>query len=287
VTDLTIMNGGRRVAVSTFGSADAQPLIFLHGVSMSRDTWEEIASQLMDRFNVWTLDFRGHGHSDWTPSYALADYQSDAEALLEHISRPTTVIGHSLGGCVAGLIAQDGHPHMCGAILEDPPWFLGERAEWDRTAFPRLFAIITERQATWRKGNAPLSIYLDFLANAPLPNGATAKDFVSARHLLSHASALQRQDLRCWGEADEGVTGSALTAIDTSRPFLRPVMVIRGEDRLGAAFPDKHCDRLQAVNPVTDIVQYLGCGHHMHRMIGFEQRFAEDVLRFISYVDPV
>lgn len=151
---------------------------------------------------------------------------------------------------------------MCGAILEDPPWFLGERAKWDRTAFPRLFAIITERQETWRRGNAPLSICLDFLANAPLPNGATTKDFVSARHLLSHASALQRQDLRCWGEADEGVTGSALTAIDTSRPFLRPVMVIRGEDRLGAAFLDKHCDRLQAVNPVTDIVQYLGCGHH-------------------------
>lgn len=282
VTDLTIMNGERRLAVSTFGSADAAPLLFLHGVSMSRDTWEESAARLVDRFNIWTLDFRGHGHSDAASSYALADYKSDAQAVLERIARRTILVGHSLGGCVAGLIAQEGHPLVRGVVLEDPPWFLGESAEWERTFFPRLFAIITERQAAWRKANDPLETYLAFLANAPLPDGGTAKDVISARHLLSHASALQRQDSRCWGEPGEPVTGRALAAIDTSRPFLCPSLLIRGEERLGAAFLDAHCARLAMVSPDAEIVQYAGCGHHMHRMRAFEERFAEDVRRFAS-----
>ncbi len=103
MTDISLENDGVNLALSAYGPADAEPLLFLHGMSLSRDTWEDIAFRLMGRLRVWILDFRGHGHSDRASSYEIRDFLSDAETALTAIGRPTIVVGHSLGGCIAGL----------------------------------------------------------------------------------------------------------------------------------------------------------------------------------------
>ena len=120
MTDITLDNRGTKLAASVYGAADAEPLLFLHGLSLCRDTWEEIALRLMSRHQVWTLDFRGHGHSDRASSYELADYISGAEKILGAIGRPTIIVGHSLGGCVAGVLAQGGHTNVCRT--HHPQW---------------------------------------------------------------------------------------------------------------------------------------------------------------------
>jgi pimeloyl-ACP methyl ester carboxylesterase len=91
MTDITIINGSTKLAASIYGPPDAEPILFLHGISLSRDTWEEIAQRLSSGYRVWTLDFRGHGHSDRASSYELADYMSDAETALAAIGRPAIV----------------------------------------------------------------------------------------------------------------------------------------------------------------------------------------------------
>jgi len=64
MTDITLNNGGMKLAASIHGPPNGEPVIFVHALSMSHDTWDEIAAQLSDRYQIWTLDFRGHGHSD-------------------------------------------------------------------------------------------------------------------------------------------------------------------------------------------------------------------------------
>jgi len=88
MTDIAIANGNIKLAASVYGVDKADPILFLHGISLSRDTWEETASRMSSEFCVWTLDFRGHGNSDRTSSYELAGYVSDAEAALAAIGRP-------------------------------------------------------------------------------------------------------------------------------------------------------------------------------------------------------
>jgi pimeloyl-ACP methyl ester carboxylesterase len=281
MTDISIDNGGTRLAASTYGSAAATPVLFLHGLAQCRDTWDEIVAHLIGRYQIWTLDFRGHGHSAHAARYGLADYVSDAEAVLAAIGRPAVVIGHSLGGCVAGVLAQTGHAYVRAVFLEDPPWYLGEEAEWQRSVFPKLFPNVAAKQTALQQVRAPLGAFLEFVSNAPSPMGGTARDHVSARHLLSQASALQRQDPRCWHNTAAGPDGLFGT-LATMRPFQCPTKVIQADARMGAALLDGHELRLAQANPAAEIVFYKDCGHAPHRTRAFEARFFEDVARFLS-----
>ena len=103
MTDLTLSNGALELAASVYGRPDGQPILFLHGLGGSRDSWEEGARRLMDLYQIWTLDFRGHGHSKRAETYDLEGYRSDAKVALEAIARPTLVAGHSL---VAGAVGR-------------------------------------------------------------------------------------------------------------------------------------------------------------------------------------
>jgi pimeloyl-ACP methyl ester carboxylesterase len=282
MTDLTINANGVCLAASVFGSFDLPPVLFLHGMSDSRDTWEETVAALSGTHQVWTMDFRGHGHSDRTTAYDILDYLTDADAGLATIGRRTAVVGHSLGACVAGVLAQRPHPLVAGVFLEDPPWFLGEPGQWERSRFFKLFPVVSTRQSALQAANAPLSDYLDFLSNAPSPLGGVTKDHLSPQRLLGRASALQRQDNGCWGDKADLATGRFLSNIDTARSFQCPATVARGDPHLGAALLEGHDARLASANPQTRILHYKGCGHLLHHTTVFATRFANDIKAFLA-----
>jgi len=284
MTDVTLENNGVRLAASVYGPAHGDPLLFLHGMSLSRDTWGEIALRLMDRYRVWTLDFRGHGHSDRAPTYELRDFLSDAETVLAAIGRPTIIVGHSLGGCVAGLLGQSGDPKVRAIFLEDPPWYCGELSEWEKTVFPKVFTLVSAAQAKWQGEKAPLTTYLDFLANSPTPMGGIGSDHYGPRHLLSHASALQRLDVRCWASFAGQACAQTLSAIPTALAFKSPALLIQADPRLGPAFLDGHEIRLKKTNPEMETVRYDGSGHTPHRSLAFEERYIRDLLTFVARI---
>ena len=108
--------------------------------------------------------------------------------------------------------------------------------------------------------------------------GGIGSDHSSPRHLLSHASALQRQDNRCW----ENVTsGGILATIATDREFRCPAKIIQADPRCGAVLLDDQVVQLAKVNPRAEIVQYRDCGHAPYRMMAFEHRLLDDLENFI------
>jgi pimeloyl-ACP methyl ester carboxylesterase len=224
-TDVSLSNGGIRLAASVHGPLDGPPILFLHGATLSRDSWDEIKDRLLNRYCIWTLDFRGHGHSDRAPNYDLSGYVSDAETVLAAIGRPAMVAGHSLGACVAGVMGQR-NPNVRAIFLEDRPWFLGRRDDWEKSVFSKLFSLLSLRLPKWQQEPAPLRTYLEFLANGRDLLGGQAKDHITSRHLLSHPSAIQRLDTHCIGD---DVLRSLLSSIPTDRPFLCPAKLVRGE----------------------------------------------------------
>ncbi|MFI7067489.1 alpha/beta hydrolase [Kribbella sp. NPDC050124] len=103
-------------------------VLLLHGFGEHSGHYHRLAFALSNRgMNVWGLDHLGHGLSAGERGLfqtvdALAD---NAALLLDRIeaddpSRPVFVVGHSLGGIVAGLLAVRGRK-TAGLVLTGAP----------------------------------------------------------------------------------------------------------------------------------------------------------------------
>jgi pimeloyl-ACP methyl ester carboxylesterase len=249
----------------------------MHGISNSRDVWYDWAVELSDRYRVYALDFRGHGHSARAERYGIADYVSDATAILTAIGAPTRIVGHSLGGVVAGALAQRDDALVHSVLMLDPAWYFGIPEEFHRTVYPRRFALLIGLITQLRAAQAPLDDWYAAIANTPHPSGGVFADHMGHRQILSHASALQRQDPACWGLPVQEMFAS----IDTTQPFRRPTRLIRCDASLGAAFVDEHADLILAVNPTLEITHYVGSDHFPQRTYAFAERFRRDLTSFL------
>jgi pimeloyl-ACP methyl ester carboxylesterase len=269
--DLTIPNGDVPLAASLFGDAlSAPPVLFLHGIGNARDTWFDWAMRLAPRQRVLTLDFRGHGHSARAPRYHLSDYVRDAESALAWLGEPTRVIGHSLGGTVAGRLAQSGHPLVRSALLVDPAWFFGMPDEFARTAYPRRFELLQGTIRRLRAEGAPHATWVETVGQSAHPWGGVFADHTPARLIAAHASALQRQDIACW----ETPVPDAFGGFDPLAPFICPTSVLHADERYGAALLADQAARVAAVNPGARFDFYEGSDHFPHRSRRFDERFA-------------
>jgi len=88
------------------GGAGKPPLIILHGVLGSSRNWLTAGRDLSAAFHVHAIDLRNHGRSPHADAMSYADMVADVAGWFEarKISR-ATVLGHSMGGKVAMLLA--------------------------------------------------------------------------------------------------------------------------------------------------------------------------------------
>ncbi|MBA3564881.1 MAG: alpha/beta fold hydrolase, partial [Gammaproteobacteria bacterium] len=104
----TIMIRGLACRLHCWGRPDAEPLLLLHGWGDTGATFQFLVDSLGDRWRAIAPDWRGFGDSEWgAGGYWFADYLADLDAILRHVSpdRAAPVVGHSMGGNVAGLYA--------------------------------------------------------------------------------------------------------------------------------------------------------------------------------------
>lgn len=96
-------------------------LIFHHGFGDNGLCWDRIAGKFVVDFQCYLLDARGHGKSS-DPNGDLT-YQDLVQDVYDFCDRldlsDVVVIGHSMGGVVAAMVATD-HQTIRGSILEDP-----------------------------------------------------------------------------------------------------------------------------------------------------------------------
>jgi pimeloyl-ACP methyl ester carboxylesterase len=67
------------------------------------------------------VDLRGHGDSDWSPdgNYTLDTFARDARALVAAFDAPPIVVGASLGGLAAMMVAATPPPAIRALVLVD------------------------------------------------------------------------------------------------------------------------------------------------------------------------
>ena len=110
---------GLRLRLHEWRGSGDRPVLLLHSIASHSHWWDWAAPHFAARGPVAALDFRGHGGSDWSPigAYPFAQWAGDALAGLDALGwRAPLVIGHSLGGYVAALVASR-HPMRVGALV--------------------------------------------------------------------------------------------------------------------------------------------------------------------------
>ena len=100
---------GLRTHVRHWGQPEAPRLFMLHGWMDVSASFQFVVDNLANEWHVIAPDWRGFGLTERVKAdcYWFADYLGDLDALLDHYSNdhPVNLIGHSMGGNVAGIYA--------------------------------------------------------------------------------------------------------------------------------------------------------------------------------------
>ena len=81
---------------------DRPPLLIAHGLFGSARNWGAIAKRLSETRQVVAVDMRNHGESPWIASHSYEDMSAD---LADFLDGPTDILGHSMGGKTAMVLA--------------------------------------------------------------------------------------------------------------------------------------------------------------------------------------
>ena len=87
-------------------SGQGPPLALLHGLFGRSQNLATLARKLSASFRVLSLDLRNHGASPHAPGMSYRDMAEDVhETLTAHDALPAAILGHSMGGKVAMMLA--------------------------------------------------------------------------------------------------------------------------------------------------------------------------------------
>ncbi len=108
---------------------DKPSLVLLHGLMTSGACWTPLARALEADFDIVMPDSRGHGYSSTPDSgYCYENLSADVVGLIDMLKLKNPVLlGHSMGGMTAAVVASQSPKRLRGLILADPTFLSLER----------------------------------------------------------------------------------------------------------------------------------------------------------------
>jgi pimeloyl-ACP methyl ester carboxylesterase len=241
---------------------DGPAVLLVHGWMFPSDlNWLQVYGPLRRAgYRVLAMDLRGHGRGLRSSAhFRLTDCADDAAAVLAAIGVPAaTVVGYSMGGPVASLLARR-HPErvsglvLCATALDwsDPR----EKAIWRTMSVLRLVLALFP-QASWRAGMrlaGSSSRESDWVA-AELSRG-------SARDLAEAGRELGRFDSSGWvGELPQPAA-----------------VVVMTRDRLVAPRKQRALATALGVEPLLLDADHDACATHPAALVALLRRALEQV----------
>lgn len=107
------------------------PVVLLHGLMLSGACWTPLARALEEDYDVIMPDARGHGLSSAPDhGYSYDNLAADVVSLTDSLELASPVLlGHSMGGMTAAVVASLQSPRLRGLILADPTFLTPQRQQ--------------------------------------------------------------------------------------------------------------------------------------------------------------
>lgn len=226
-------------------ASDKPGLLIAHGLYGSARNWGVIAKRLSDARRVVAVDMRNHGQSPWFDSHGYPEMAGDLAEVIESLGGEWYVLGHSMGGKAAMMLALTRPELVHGLIVADiAPVAYGHSQIQYVEAMKAVELDRVERRAD---AGAQLRDRVD---NPDLvPFFLQALD-VKARRWLLNLDVLAREMPKILGfpEISGSYAGRALFLAGALSEYVAP----------------EHRDRIRALFPAARFAKIPGAGHWLH-----------------------
>jgi pimeloyl-ACP methyl ester carboxylesterase len=280
MTTARIRNGDVELHIEQDGDPDAPPVLLLHGIASSGNTWDWLVATLTSTHSVLRLDFRGHGRSGRAPgAYQMPDYLTDAVAACEQVAkRPCVVVGHSLGGATAAALAQQRPDLVSGIVLEDPPLFVAEGL--GENALMATFRLMRDAVPTLQEQKVPIDELVPLIAAIPSASGATLAEVIYPDAIEATAASLLLLDATV---LDPVLEGRVVAAFDPEQPIpVRTLVLAADPASPDAVVRPADVERLARRSPDAEVRVISGAGHLIHNELAHREVVRNAIREFLD-----
>jgi peroxiredoxin len=279
-TFVTSGPGGVRIVSDRQGDPTARAVVFLHGGGQTRRSWGRAAAAVAERgWQSITVDFRGHGESDWSDEgdYRVISFAADVQEVLRQLPPRPVLVGASLGGFTSMLLAGEISPGIASAVV-----LVDIVPDMDPSGANRIHNFMADRMAS---GFESLDEVADAIAEYN-PHRPRPTDLDGLRTNLR-----RRGDRWYWHWDPKFISGTSplppMEVTDTDRlhaavdAILRdgvPMLLVRGQ--VSDLVSQDRADAFLARFPKVEFVDVHGAGH----MVAGDRNdiFATAVLDFLT-----
>jgi pimeloyl-ACP methyl ester carboxylesterase/predicted SnoaL-like aldol condensation-catalyzing enzyme len=274
---------GARLAVQINGPATDSAVVFLHGVTSSRGTYDWLPEQITEGRRIITYDHRGHGESEHRAgTYQLAQYVKDAVTVLDTVvGYPVVLVGFSLGGLVAWTIAQQRPDLVRAVFLEEPPLFPEYVYANDDVTSVLRWTI--EQEKIWRERGDELDAITRELADSPYGPGTTQGEATYPESVRTLAFSLMVRDR---GVTESAIDGAMVEGLDTRSSIGVPALLLVGDESAGGVFTKLHAQALSATHPDVTVHRAAGSGHAVHSSFAGREPYLRLLSDFLDTYAP-
>jgi pimeloyl-ACP methyl ester carboxylesterase len=243
-----------------------EPVVILHGLFGSKRNWASIARRLGSQRRVLTVDLRNHGESPWLAVHEYAALAGDVAGLIEKVvGGPAAVIGHSMGGKAAMVLALT-RPDLVDRLVavDIPP----DRSSGTPVGYVRGMQAVSLGSCTRR---ADVEAALAATIPDPAVRAFLATNVIVRPEGLAWAvnlDAIERQFDTILGFPD----------LSAAMPFRKPTLFLTG-GRSDYVQPHHHAG-IRRLFPAAEIAVIPEAGHWVHA--DAPEAFVDVVVRFLG-----
>ena len=240
-----------------YGSSSDPPLVMLHGGAWRWQEYLSLIPSLGRRWRTYALDLRGNGRSGWIPdTYRLQDFAEDNAEFVSRLNAPAVLVGHSIGGVIALMVAARCPGKVKALIIEDVPLTLDNYrrvVDSSRDMFGLWLGLKKSAQSEQELSLALADAYKDYPG-------------VTSTWMLFFAGCLWQLDPTFFNALLHDFEGFAegYDYRDILSKIECPVLFLRGESKLGAVMTDDEISWLQQNFGNAQCSRIDGVGHLLH-----------------------
>ena len=227
-------------------------VVFCHGLFGQGKNWTGIAKQLTDDYRVLLVDMPHHGRSPWRDTF---DYVSAADEVAGLLSAddPVTLVGHSMGGKIAMLVALR-HPELVDRLCVVDVSPVGYQHGSEFAGYIEAMQAI-DLSSLERRGDA------DEQLEEAVPN-ATVRSFL-LQNLRHHGDTWSWQaNLDVLGRDLDELAGWPEDRLEGTAAYARPVLWVAGQN--SGYVQDDYAPAMDRWFPKNRRVTVKGAGHWLH-----------------------